>query len=273
MSAKILSTLDFVRFETMRNVGRPLLILWMLLSIKPTSLLIPAVEKVARPATPVATIVSERRRRYLSALMYEKFGISILGDVPTDLLAGDYTQVPFFFRGVTEAIDIGATVGDFSLFLVKVNHVRHVTAFEPNPNSYPFLVSNIGLNGCSAQITPSNNAVSDLTGEDMFSVSRAYLVPRKEGPSRKIRVACIRIDDHFGTDKIDLIKVDVEGSEDRVLRGAIATLRKSKPRLIIEVHSHQKRNSVLSILNPLGYRLVFEKVNQKIPAVSVLYLC
>ena len=272
LPTKLSTTLDFIRFEGIRNLKRPKLMLWMLLELKPASLFVSAIDTLLRPKTPVAKALSERRRVYLRELMHDIFGIFLDGEVPTDLLSGDYTQIPGFFKGVTEAIDAGATIGDFSLFLVLRNRVAHVTAFEPNPSSFKYLVRNIQSNGCVTSVTPINHGVSDKSGEEVFSTRQEYFVPRNHGPSQQTAVECVRIDDLHFPSPLDLIKIDVEGSEDKALKGAVQTLRRFKPRLIIEVHTQEKMMRVMSVLLPLGYQLAHEKINQVNPRVSVLYL-
>ena len=55
-------------------------------------------------------------------------------------------------------------------------------------------------------------------------------------------------------EKIDLIKIDVEGAEVKTLEGAINTIKKHKPMIVIE--SFNNKNTVESMLFPLGYKLV-----------------
>jgi hypothetical protein len=59
--------------------------------------------------------------------------------------------------------------------------------------------------------------------------------------------------------KVDLIKMDIEGEEYNALKGAIKTIRKFKPKIIIEIHSKNLREKILEFLKNYGYNLVFEK--------------
>lgn len=245
----------------------------MFLNMKPGAYIPRAIDLMLRPDTPVRETIMRNRRVLMSGIMRERFGIHLEGDVPTDLLAGDYTQVPGFFDGVVEAVDVGSTIGDFALFLVKCHNTRHVIALEPNPESFQYLLRNVKSNGCSGLITPLNVAASDATDVEAFEVSGSYFIPAAPKSSRLVRTKCIRLDELLPPHGIDLIKIDVEGGEDKVLRGAESFLRQFRPRLLVEAHTSAKRDFVLSFLSPMGYRLIHEKTNQRHPAVSVLYFC
>jgi len=65
----------------------------------------------------------------------------------------------------------------------------------------------------------------------------------------------------LGINDVDLIKIDTEGSEYHILRGAIQTLKRSHPVIIVEVHSHLDRHRVAHIMEKLGFRIIYEKVN------------
>ena len=51
----------------------------------------------------------------------------------------------------------------------------------------------------------------------------------------------------------DVLKIDVEGAELSVLKGALDTLRKSRPIILIEIHSEELLAACIAFLGPLGY--------------------
>jgi len=70
-----------------------------------------------------------------------------------------------------------------------------------------------------------------------------------------------RIASELGLPSIDLVKIDTEGSELAILRGAIKSLRIYKPKLIVEVHSRKDRLEIMRMLAAMGYELMHEKTN------------
>jgi hypothetical protein len=56
----------------------------------------------------------------------------------------------------------------------------------------------------------------------------------------------------------DLIKIDTEGHESQVLLGALETLKKARPVLILE-HSVKNVKPIIDVLEPIGYRIIYSK--------------
>jgi len=75
------------------------------------------------------------------------------------------------------------------------------------------------------------------------------------GPKRTITVE-LRTLDSFGFNNVGLIKVDTEGNELNILKGATETLKKQMPQLILEIHSplHENARLITQLLKTLGYR-------------------
>jgi len=59
--------------------------------------------------------------------------------------------------------------------------------------------------------------------------------------------------------RVDLIKMDIEGEEYNALKGATKTIRRFKPKIIVEIHSKELRKKILNFLKKYGYDLIFEK--------------
>lgn len=167
--------------------------------------------------------------------------------------------------------DVGAHIGYFSLKAsLKVGRTGHVLAFEPNPETMRLLRDNVAANHAENVIVepiactdreqmltlyagpPSNTGMSSLASEN---------VPL-EGPPRLYTVRGRMIDDVVGELKltrVDAIKIDVEGAEAYVLRGAAKTLKRFHPKVIVEVVPsqlaalHSTPDDVTAVLKAAGY--------------------
>ena len=130
------------------------------------------------------------------------------------------------------AIDIGANIGYITMLLAKaVGEHGHVVACEPMPENLEELRRNVSLNSLEqVRIVPvalgRRKGVANMTG-DVNGVTS----PGGDGIQVEMRPL-----DSFSLDRIDLVKIDVEGHEAEVLAGARALIRRAKPRLFIEVH-------------------------------------
>lgn len=131
--------------------------------------------------------------------------------------------------------DIGASVGLYSLLAAAVNPNCRVYAFEPTPEVVDILLANIHLNRIQ-NIVVEAAAIGDLSG-DGFLHRRSGTDGRSEGMNFVTRtwredsdvpVAMFSLDDYcwdHGIERIDLMKLDIEGGEYDALMGAQRLLR------------------------------------------------
>lgn len=159
-------------------------------------------------------------------------------------------------------LDIGASVGLYSLVASAVNPRLRSYAFEPLPNSYQRLVDHIELNKLQERCTAINVAVSDREGRAEFFVadapytdcsSLAYLQSPGGRPGSTVEVRCATATDAVPSDQlIDLVKIDVEGAEALVLAGLLPILLRSRPALIVEFWPNSCQAGT-ELLRRLGY--------------------
>lgn len=165
-------------------------------------------------------------------------------------------------------VDVGANHGVYSEFFSRRLHVRKVIAFEPISRLAGYL--RIVLPGSVEVI---NAALSDRNGETAiripFSGSEAFdgaaTIDEHNNLSgyayREEAVRLTRLDDSIGTgDRICFIKIDVEGHEAAVLRGARGVLQRDRPNMLIEIEDRHNPGSfaeVMSLTNELDYRCFF----------------
>ena len=134
--------------------------------------------------------------------------------------------------------DLGAHAGYHSLYASKlVGPSGQVWSFEPNPGNAHFIRKHIDLNRAE-NIKVMEYAVSDVNGESTFDDGvNCFSGHLSENGSRKVRT--ISIDSEVASGQLpvpDYLKIDVEGAEFKVLSGAIETLRRRRPFVLLETH-------------------------------------
>lgn len=147
--------------------------------------------------------------------------------------------------------DVGANQGEYTLLAAGRLTRGTVLAFEPVPAIYANLAANLRLNRLR-NVLPFNFGLFDraatlpmFTSDDtlIHGAFNEGLASVFASDYRKDALAELQFqvfDEVFpklGLDRLDLMKVDVEGAELQVLRGAAATLRRFRPRLILEVNA------------------------------------
>lgn len=154
-------------------------------------------------------------------------------------------------RDLRVVFDIGANVGDVSCYMLHYFPQATVHAFEPCTETYDRLLANVARSGFGSRFRPYRFGLSDVASEGVLHVSRAHgansLVPpgeeyRQMNPHvahvGTERVPLVRLDDFTaqeGIDRIDLVKIDVEGAEMQVLMGGEQTFRNRVSTIVMEV--------------------------------------
>lgn len=167
--------------------------------------------------------------------------------------------------------DVGANVGAYSLVAASWTGGRAtVYAFEPGYRTFVSLVENVLANGFDESITPFQVALTDHTAISPFEYSTTEAGAASHGGIRGRRdgrldglcqpVLSYRLDEFvrvFGLRPPTHIKIDVDGSELRVLRGAGELLKCSSLRwVLVEVDEDQSDiSTVRTLLEGSGLRL------------------
>lgn len=130
------------------------------------------------------------------------------------------------------AIDGGANVGRWAIAMAP--HFDSVFAFEPVDFSYQAMRKHLEIERCD-NVYPIQTALLDrecmvqMKSPPKRSASTAFYAQQSANGQRAIRIDILNLED------CGLIKLDLEGAELRALYGAVRTLERCKPVLIIEV--------------------------------------
>jgi len=133
--------------------------------------------------------------------------------------------------GPATVIDVGANVGLFTCWLGALGHKVH--SFEPIPETFCRLAKNVAYNVLTRNVVLNCMAVGAKSGIVQFEVrddspgTNRIATEKTEAPRN---VPCITIDEYAeaaGISAIDFVKIDVEGMEPTVLRGASMMMKRA----------------------------------------------
>ena len=165
-------------------------------------------------------------------------------------------------------VDVGANIGYYSILWAAARSENRAIAFEANPRALSFLGRNVSKNSLSARIDIQKAAVGERSGKARFYPGPddqtgwgGFSLAPGEGC---IEVPVISLDDFFRDDPrhVDILKVDVEGADLWVLKGAAGLLRERKVKNIF-FEENSVRSGILGIkpreaqnfLSAMGYRV------------------
>lgn len=153
-------------------------------------------------------------------------------------------------------VDVGAHVGKYSFYASRqVEDSGLVIAVEPHPKNVENLKKGIEINGFT-NVTVLKKACCNYRGKGFlreYELSAKHELVKKP---TKIEVEVDTLDNilqSLDAERLDMVKIDVNGCEYRVLLGASIILMKFKPLLMVEV-ALEDRESVFKHLGELGYR-------------------
>jgi FkbM family methyltransferase len=170
--------------------------------------------------------------------------------------------------------DIGAHIGFYALAAARLG--TRVIAFEPDPESAARLRANVDRNGLGNKVRAVEAAA---WSSSLPRITFRRGSPRSQGGiswcdhqpvlanAEVIEVAAVCLDDFVadGGPAPQLMKVDVEGSESEVLKGALNILRNHHPALILEVHTADQYAAVTQILDNAAYKARWDTPPEAFP--------
>ena len=191
-----------------------------------------------------------------------------------------------YMQDDTHFLDIGANIGFFSLLAAKRCPHGHVWSFEPDPHNFNLFKSSIALNQLDQQIHAyqlaasnkeetlglSNLGYADNLGSRFTAKESSTLKNRSINQNAtydEIHAVCL--DQFLENERIDLIKVDIEGYEPFAFQGMQRLIQKNRPTIItefapgtIEHISQTNPVDLLKFFNEADYKLSIIEANGNI---------
>jgi FkbM family methyltransferase len=171
-------------------------------------------------------------------------------------------------RGMV-VVDIGSNIGYYVTLESKmVKSEGRVVAVEPDPINFSYLLKNITLNGLN-NVTVVNKAITDRDGTVKFIRRRRSNLSKVlendqdlafSDITNIIQVQAVTLDnliEQLGLERLDLIRMDIEGYEAQIINASENILKKYSPDLFIEIHQfligRKSCKNLLRKINSMGY--------------------
>jgi FkbM family methyltransferase len=180
-----------------------------------------------------------------------------LGHFKLGLVSEIFYENVYFYEATKsqKVIDVGAEIGLYTLKAAREAADGLIVSIEPNPLNFYLLLLNIKVNRLR-NVVPINVAVSDFNGIAKLYLNSSSLVFRG---SKYIRVPVLTLDkivyEKLKLSTVDLIKIDVEGNEFAVLKGAEKTLNQAKKLAIAAYHYKGEAKKISDFLSKRNFRV------------------
>jgi FkbM family methyltransferase len=179
---------------------------------------------------------------------------------------GEYGEIEWhllqqLIRTGNTVVEVGANIGTHTVPMAKAVGVSgRVIAVEPQRVIHQYLCANVAFNslpnvetyhaGCGERVGIMAVPLVNYHASQRNNFGGISLVPEGNGEPVSIRP----LDDIVGTRPVQLIKIDVEGMEAEVLRGAKKTIRKHRPFLYVENDRQDKSEDLIKLIHHYQYR-------------------
>lgn len=175
-------------------------------------------------------------------------------------------------------IDVGANIGLYSLAMSVLAPNGHIYAFEPSKNAFEYLQANLAQNAVTnVSVSPLALGSSDhaVRFHDIpfftagsFTVDESCFLTSEILGSTYFEADCTTLDEFVekeGIGQVDLVKIDVEGGEMAVIEGALGTIRRFQPLVLMEFSSF-----ALTLTQSTLPQTALERIRQTFPYVFVI---
>jgi FkbM family methyltransferase len=163
-------------------------------------------------------------------------------------------------------VEVGANMGIFTVPLARAlrEQGRQLVAFEPQPVIFQQLCANLALNGLMNVMAwpfacgEEQGAVTFPRADYLKSGNFGGISMSRSAPAAGngcVQAPCVRLDDMLPSERVGLLKIDVEGFELRVLKGSRALLQRSRPLLYVENDRVENSKELIEWIWAAGYNL------------------
>jgi FkbM family methyltransferase len=150
-------------------------------------------------------------------------------------------------------LDVGANIGNHTIFLAGVCGCR-VIAFEPNPEAAKVLRLNVAANDLGNRVRIEQMAVGAARQNGALLASQDHnLGTARITPDQSGDIEIVPLDEMTMEGKVSLIKIDVEGMDLAVLKGAVKLIEHDRPVIAIEIASADAYLEAMGLLDPFGH--------------------
>ncbi len=174
----------------------------------------------------------------------------------------------------SRAIDAGANIGYWSVFLAKACGCTKVFAFEPEPNNFKLLKENVRLNKIENKVVSTQAGLGSKKEKLKLHLSSDnagdHQLYDSNGSRSFVEVDVLTFDEAFPDEKIDFVKIDTQGYEPYVLKGMEKTLN-SNPDLKIVTEfwptgirgAGSEPTALLNDLQKMGFKMYAVTANSE----------
>ena len=187
--------------------------------------------------------------------------------------------------GSPVCLHVGASDGRHTYVMTQVAPSAQIHAFEPSAFTFEVLKLCLSWHGIAQQVRSVHAAVSDAPGEMLLvtpkktsgRMGRAYAFVAETAPEGKVRpdledtgseiqtTPVVTLDDYCrlnGLSRIDFIRMDIEGAEQKALTGALSVIDRDHPHVLLEIHPPMlaerfggSAEEVVDLFRSRGYRM------------------
>lgn len=221
------------------------------------------------------------------ALAQQKYSVHFRDDTDSSVIyevlqSQEYKICADRIRQATGVIiDIGAHIGTFVLYAYALNQQVSVYAYEPDPDNYQLLKTNVKDNRLQ-KVETKQQAVSGTAGEVLLHLSdnnhnNSLQTPYSAAKESTVKVHATTLDKIFSKNRIEhcsLLKIDCEGAEYDIFENTSEETFKKIDAIIMEYHEHAGRQSkeLVSILQKHGFRVKMQQKSPYSATLGVMYL-
>ena len=190
-------------------------------------------------------------------LIINNYMLTTLRELPLYSLTVD-------LKGKT-VLDVGAFIGDTPIWFLSEG-ASFIIAYEPHPLFYKILQLNIKINHLEKHIYPVNEAINTYRGYTNLSNEG---VASRTCSAGRYKIRCEKFENAIKTWNPDIIKIDCEGCEQKILTKASPSILKNVPTYIVEIHGSEQ--NILNKFQKIGYkwRKVHSNFNYTFKKVSL----